>query len=185
MTESADWTVSSWERFPVKQQPTYNNKYDDVQIQLQKMSIESPLVSIHEIDHLNDQLTCAVVVPSSSLMVSNRFILHAGDCAELFKECSNYEKVDRDVNLLNYLSQLIEKELTTEVIVIARMAGQFAKPRSSETEEITPAASQTTVATQLPSVTVPAYRGDLINSTDPQRRHHCQDRMITAYQHAK
>lgn len=141
--QKKEWNVNSWRNFPIKQQPIYAdlNKIRDIEDFLSKAP---PLVYSHECERLKKQLA----------LVSQRkaFLLQGGDCAESFREFS-------EENLRNYFRVILQMTvalmhgLNIPVVKVGRIAGQFAKPRSSDFEE-------------LNGQKLPSYRGDIVNSLD-------------------
>lgn len=143
MTRKTHWTKDSWRELPIKQQPTYKD-------QKKLKAVESdlahfpPLVSIDEIDKLKAEL--ALVSQGKA------FLLQCGDCAESFQEFShaNLKSFFRTVMQMTIaLMQGVKKP----VVKVGRVAGQYAKPRSQDDETVD-------------GVTLPSYRGDIINSID-------------------
>ena len=159
----ANWNKLSWRNFPVKQQPIYKEL-----AQLQKvedtLSSLPGLVSVEEIQMLSSKL--------EQVCEGKAFLLQGGDCAESFSGCNEqnlqaYFKIMLQMNFaLMHASQM-------PVIKVGRIAGQYAKPRSSDTENVD--------GQELPS-----YRGDMVNNikTDPESRKPDPDNMIKAYYHA-
>jgi 3-deoxy-7-phosphoheptulonate synthase len=94
-----------------------------------------------EIDQLKDEL--------ASAQRGERFLLQGGDCAESFADCDS-DTIARKLKILLQMSVVLLHGLKKPVIRVGRIAGQFAKPRSAESE------------TQN-GVTLPSYRGDLVN----------------------
>ncbi len=115
-----------------------------------------PLVSSWEIDGLKSQLAKA--------SAGEAFLLQAGDCAESFDNCRS-DYIVKLLKVLLQMSFIMIHEMHTSVIRVGRLAGQYAKPRSKNTEKID-------------GTEYPIYRGDLINAfelgeagrvPDPQR----------------
>ena len=98
------------------------------------------------------------------------FLLQGGDCAELFSYCSE-EPIDSKIKLLLQMSLVLIWGANKPVVRIARMAGQFAKPRSSPTEVVD-------------GKEVPSFRGDILNSFDPADRTPNPERLVSAYFHS-
>lgn len=158
------WTPHSW-RTTVKhtspQIPQYfdTDSYQHTQDYLKKAA---PLVFAEETRTLKKRLSQAVA--------GKAFVYIGGDCAETFED-SNTEKVWKDFRLLLEISLLLTTGLEVPVVKIARIAGQFAKPRSDfmETKE---------------GVSLPAYQGDIVNGQNFSKHERSPNplRMITAYQ---
>jgi len=143
MTKSEQWTKNSWENLPIQQQP----KYDDEQALndvLGEIGSRPPLVAPNEIRALRRQL--------AEVAEGRAFLLQGGDCAETFAEFN-------DENLKDYFRVMLQMTVALmygagcPVVKVGRVAGQFAKPRSADMEEVD--------GKELPS-----YRGDIVNSID-------------------
>ena len=98
------------------------------------------------------------------------FLLQGGDCAELFDYC-NAEAIDAKIKLLLQMSLVLVWGGNKPVVRIARMAGQYAKPRSSPTEVVD-------------GREMPSFRGDILNGYDPEHRDIDPDRLVQAYFHS-
>ncbi|OUU80829.1 MAG: 3-deoxy-7-phosphoheptulonate synthase class II [Gammaproteobacteria bacterium TMED78] len=135
-----NWKPGSWINFKAKQQPSYPDKerLDEALLRLSRLP---PLVSSWEIESLKSHLSIA--------QKGEAFILQGGDCAETFSEC-NSENIVQKLKILLQMSLVLSSGLKKPVIRIGRLAGQYAKPRSSDEETID-------------GVSLPSYRGDLIN----------------------
>jgi 3-deoxy-D-arabino-heptulosonate 7-phosphate (DAHP) synthase class II len=125
------------------------------------LSQASGLVDPAEIDELTGRL--AEVARGESLL------LQGGDCAETFAQNTESHLRSNIVTLLQ-MAGLLAVSTTLPVVKVARIAGQFAKPRSSATD----------------SLGLPAYRGDIVNSAFPSLRARTPDpgRMATAYRNS-
>ena len=158
--KTTNWHPASWRNFPIKQQPTYQNLAHLTQVE-QELSSFPPLVSCDEIHQLQQQL---ILVEKGEA-----FLLQGGDCAESFLEFSAN-------NLKNYFRTIMQMTvalmygLKKPVVKVGRIAGQYAKPRSTDNETIH-------------NQTFPAYRGDIINSIDfnSDARNANPSRLIQAY----
>jgi 3-deoxy-7-phosphoheptulonate synthase len=137
------WTPSSWKQFPALQQPQYPDAAALEQA-LEELANLPPLVTSWEILALQDQLADAAE--------GRRFVLQAGDCAERFSDCSS-QRITNKLKILLQMSLVLVQGARCPVIRIGRFAGQYAKPRSSDMEEIN-------------GVRLPSYRGDLINQPE-------------------
>ena len=82
----------------------------------------------------------------------NKFLLMGGDCAETFEECES-DKIAKKLKILLQMSLVLLHGLKKPIIRVGRMAGQYAKPRSADTETRN-------------GVTLPAFRGDLVNRSE-------------------
>ena len=151
---------SSWRKFPIEQQPDYPDQ-DHLRDVESKLRALPPLVFAQEIRDLKQNL--------ANVGSGNGFLLQGGDCAESFAEFSA-NKIRDTFKVLLQMAIVLTFAGRRPVTKIARMAGQFAKPRSADFEEIN-------------GVTLPSFRGDIINaaSTDPAARVPDPERMLQAY----
>ncbi|KAJ5327247.1 uncharacterized protein N7506_010349 [Penicillium brevicompactum] len=136
----AEWSPSSWTQKPIKQDVVYED-LQGLKDSLQKLQKLPPLVTTQEINNLKSSLR--------NVALGNAFVLQGGDCAELFDYC-NQDMIEAKVKLLLQMSLVLIWGANKPVIRIARIAGQFAKPRSSPTEVVN-------------GVEMPSFRGDNIN----------------------
>ena len=134
------WDPKSWKNFPITQQPKWpNQKINKISNELSKFPA---LVPIHEIVSLKKQF--------KNVANNNAFILIAGDCAETFSDFK-HDLIEKKLQIIFQMSLILGYELKKPIIKIARLAGQFAKPRSLKEE------------TQN-NITLPSYMGDAVNS---------------------
>jgi len=137
----SDWNPSSWREKPILQQPTYPDK-EALNSVLAELKNYPPLVFAGEVRSLKEQL--------AKVTQGNAFLLQGGDCAESF--CEFHANNIRDTfKVLLQMAVVMTYAGGVPVVKIGRLGGQFAKPRSSDTE------------TQN-GVTLDSYRGDIINS---------------------
>ena len=135
-----DWHPASWQQQPTKQQATYPSPeaLDDVLAQLADLP---PLVTSWEVEALKQQLAAAER--------GEAFLLQGGDCAENFSDCSS-PIITNKLKILLQMSLVLIHGLKRRVIRVGRIAGQYAKPRSADSET-------------RDGITLPSYRGDLVN----------------------
>ena len=142
------------------QQPTWPNaqKLADVRSELAKMP---PLVFAGEVDILRSRLAAAAE--------GKAFLLQGGDCAETFADATA-DRIRNRVKTLLQMAVVLTYGASMPVIKMGRMAGQFAKPRSSNDET-------------RDGLTLPAYRGDAVNGYDftAESREHNPERLLRAY----
>jgi 3-deoxy-7-phosphoheptulonate synthase len=136
----ADWHPASWQNKVAAQQPTYPNQAE-LDRSVAELSRLPPIVTSWEIDALRDQIAKA--------QRGEAFVLQGGDCAETFDECTS-ENIVAKLKILLQMSLVMLYGLKKPVIRIGRMAGQYAKPRSADTET-------------RDGKTLPSFRGDLVN----------------------
>ena len=157
------WSPSSWREKPILQQPTYPNK-EDLQRVLSELKNYPPLVFAGEVRSLKSQL--------ADVAKGKAFLLQGGDCAESFSEF-HADNIRDTFKALMQMAVVMTYAGGLPVVKVGRLGGQFAKPRSSDTE------------TQS-GVTLDSYRGDIINGIDftEQARVPDPERMIKAYNQA-
>lgn len=130
-----------WQSRPALQQPDYPDAEALARV-LHHLSTLPPLVTSWEVRTLKAQLAEAAA--------GKRFVLQGGDCAESFAECTAPVITNR-LKVLMQMSLVLVYGLRTRVTRVGRLAGQYAKPRSSDVET-------------RGGLTLPAYRGDIINA---------------------
>ena len=138
-----DWHPASWQEKSAKQQARYPSA-SALNEALEQLSRLPPLVTSWEIDALKGQLAAAEK--------GEAFMLQGGDCAENFDDCSS-PIITNKLKILLQMSLLLIHGLNKRVIRVGRIAGQYAKPRSADDET-------------RDGVTLPSYRGDLINGLE-------------------
>jgi 3-deoxy-7-phosphoheptulonate synthase len=138
-----DWSPASWRGYPALQMPTYPDA-SALEGVLQEMHALPPLVTSWEILALQKQIAEA--------QEGKRFLLQGGDCAEVFEGCTP-EVISNRLKVLLQMSLVLVHGLRLPVVRVGRFAGQYAKPRSTDTET-------------RGEVTLPAYRGDIINAPE-------------------
>jgi len=154
------WSIDSWRNKPILQQPSYNDKSALEQVEA-KIASYPPLVFAEETRQLYKEL--------GDVCEGNGFLLQGGDCAESFDEF-NAPKIRDTFKVILQMAVVLTFAGRCPVTKVARMAGQYAKPRSGDFETIG-------------DVSLPSYRGDIINSIDftPAAREPDPSRMLDAY----
>jgi 3-deoxy-7-phosphoheptulonate synthase len=149
-----------WRSLPIKQQPAWPDA-GAVAAASAELSTQPPLVFAGEVDILRDRLAQAAR--------GEAFLLQGGDCAETFGGATA-EQIRNRVKTVLQMAVVLTYGASMPVIKMGRMAGQFAKPRSSNFET-------------RAGVTLPAYRGDIINGYDftPESREADPARLIKGY----
>ena len=154
------WKKSDWREKPRVQMPNYQNTkvLHDVEAQLSKYP---PLVFAGEARSLKRQL--------GDVANGKGFLLQGGDCAESFEEFSA-DNIRDTFRVMLQMAVVLTYGAKCPVIKVGRMAGQFAKPRSSDTEIIN-------------GLELPSYRGDIINDIafNSEARKPNPKRMLQAY----
>ena len=156
-----DWSPSSWRSKPIKQDVVYDDQ-QAVKDALEKLNRLPPIVTPTEIIRLRKRLR--------DVALGKAFLLQGGDCAELFDYCEQ-DAIDSKIKLLLQMSLVLIYGAYKPVVRIARMAGQYAKPRSSPTE-------------MHKGKEIPSFRGDILNSHDPSQRSLEPGRLVSAYFHS-
>jgi len=158
-----NWTPESWQQKTALQQPTYTDP-QALDSAIAELASMPPLVTSWEVDALKDKIAAA--------QRGEAFLLQGGDCAETFADCQS-EIITRKLKILLQMSVLMLHGLKKPVIRVGRMAGQYAKPRSSDTET-------------RDGVELPSFRGDLVNSPEftPEAREPDPQAMIKGYQYS-
>ncbi len=157
---SSTWTIDSWRTRPAAQQPEYDDP-EALRAALAKLSRLPPVVTSWEVEKLKRQL--ALVARGES------FLLQGGDCSERFADCRS-DLIDSKLKILLKMSLVLVHAGGRQVVRVGRMAGQYAKPRSSPTET-------------RDGVTLPSYRGDLVNRPefDAEARRPNPDNLLEGY----
>jgi len=137
------WTPDSWRAFPIKQQPTYEDKAQLEAVESQ-LSAFPPLIFAGEARRLKEKLAAAGR--------GEAFLLQGGDCAESFADF-NAKNIKNLFKLMLQMNMVLMYSTGKPVVKVGRIAGQFAKPRSSDYEE-------------KDGVKLPSYRGDIINGIE-------------------
>lgn len=159
-----EWSPASWRSRPAQQLAEYPDSSAVARVERRLAGSES-LVDIADIIHLRAALACVAN--------GEAIILQGGDCAESFAEF-NADKVRVTYNLLLRMGAMLRASSGGDVVHLARIAGQFAKPRSSATETVG-------------GVTLPSYRGDAVNGAafTPAARTPDPKRLLEAHRQAQ
>ena len=157
------WTLDGWRQRTALQMPDYTDA-DALDSVLDKLRSFPPLVFAGEVNALRRRL--------AQVSEGNGFLLQGGDCAESFAEF-HPDNIRDTFRVLMQMAVILTFGGAVPVVKVGRMAGQFAKPRSSPTEVID-------------GVELPIYRGDIVNSVefDEAARQPDPGRLLTAYSQA-
>jgi 3-deoxy-7-phosphoheptulonate synthase len=136
----SDWHPASWQSLVAQQQPSYPDKAA-LERAIGDLSRLPPIVTSWEVEALKEQIARA--------QRGETFVLQGGDCAESFDDCTSESIVDK-LKILLQMSLVMLYGLKKPVVRVGRMAGQYAKPRSADTET-------------RDGVSLPSFRGDLVN----------------------
>ncbi|NNK56223.1 MAG: 3-deoxy-7-phosphoheptulonate synthase class II [Desulfofustis sp.] len=143
-TANNNWSKSSWKEFSAQQQPNWPNQAVVDRV-LNELETLPPLVFAGEIRSLKALLAKAVT--------GDAFLLQGGDCSENFAHVTA-PRIRESLKVLLQMAITLTYAGGVPVIKVGRIAGQFAKPRSSDTETVG-------------GLTLPSYRGDMVNGADP------------------
>ena len=135
--------LDAWRSLSIKQQPQWPDAERVAEVSSQIATLP-PLVFAGEVDNLRTRLARAAS--------GNAFLLQGGDCAETFAGATA-DQIRNRIKTVLQMAVVLTYGASMPVVKMGRMAGQFAKPRSSDTET-------------RGDVTLPAYRGDIVNGYD-------------------
>jgi 3-deoxy-7-phosphoheptulonate synthase len=155
LVSNLGWYPASWRGHPARQMPSYADEGALRSIEA-RLEVAAPVIRIEDAARLREL--------TAGLAAGRGFLLQGGDCAESFDD-PVAEQVAGIVGLFDAMTDRLRAKVDGQLVEIARIAGQFAKPRSAndETHE---------------GLTLQAYRGDIINGIefeaaarqpDPQR----------------
>ena len=159
-TNQDDWSKSSWKNHPALQQPKWPDQAA-YQKAVDEIASMPPLVFAGEVRSLKALLADAVE--------GKAFLLQGGDCAEDFSMCTA-PAIRETLKVILQMAVILTYAGGKPVIKVGRIAGQYAKPRSSDTETVN-------------GLEVPSYRGDMVNSPEPTLEARIPDprRMVEGY----
>lgn len=148
---------------PATQQPPWPDE-EELVLVLKELATRPALVSAEACHELRRRLAAAAR--------GEAFVVQAGDCAERFA-ASEPDAVHAKARQLRQLGALVRQESGLPDVLVGRLAGQYAKPRSNPTETVD-------------GLTLPVYRGDAVNSPEPRPDARRPDprRLVRAYDHA-
>ena len=157
------WAPDSWRGKPAHQQPAYPDAAALARVE-NELATYPPLVFAQEARALQDGLARAAV--------GEGFLLHGGDCAENFTDFTA-PRIRDTFKVLLQMAIVLTFGAAVPIVKVARMAGQYAKPRSADSET-------------RDGVSLPSYRGDIVNGIEFTKEARTPDpqRMITAYHHS-
>src|SRR5215207_8564061 len=160
LVSNSGWYPASWRGHQARQMPTYENQASVRSVE-ERLSGAAPVVAIEDSDRLRQAM--------AGLADGRGFLLQGGDCAESFDD-PVAEQVAGIVGLFDSMAERLKPATHGPLVEVARIAGQFAKPRSAPTEIHQGQA-------------LPAYRGDIVNGIafDAQARKADPLRMIRAH----
>src|SRR5246127_206025 len=161
--ETTSWHSASWQTRPAQQQPVYTDP-KALETTVAHIARLPPIVVSWEGDALRARLAAA--------QRGEAFLLQGGDCAEAFADCES-DTIAKKLKILLQMSLVLLHGLKKPIIRVGRMAGQYAKPRSADTETRN-------------GVTLPSYRGDLVNRPEftPEARAADPELLLRGYERA-
>lgn len=156
----SNWTPDSWRSKDIRQVPAYPDKAELAAVE-ERLSSFPPLVFAGETRGLKEQL--------ADVAHGKAFLLQGGDCAESFAE-HHADHIRDFFRVFLQMAVVLTSGGSKPVVKVGRVAGQFAKPRSSDNETVGDA-------------TLPSYRGDIINGIEFNEESRVPDpnRMSMAY----
>ncbi|MFI4913690.1 MAG: class II 3-deoxy-7-phosphoheptulonate synthase [Steroidobacterales bacterium] len=162
-TDSNSWHPASWHARTAQQQPSYDDPAELGRVVAQLARLP-PIVVSWEIENLRERL--------AAVQRGEGFLLQGGDCAESYEECES-DRIAKQLKVLLQMSLVLLQGMKKPVVRVGRMAGQYAKPRSADTET-------------RAGVTLPAYRGDLVNRPEftPEARRADPQLLLRGYERA-
>ncbi|MEO6572020.1 MAG: 3-deoxy-7-phosphoheptulonate synthase class II [Ilumatobacteraceae bacterium] len=155
-----DWSPTSWRDFPIKQQPSWPDEAD-LDRALKQIGGYPPLVFAGEARSLQAGL--------AQVAAGNAFLLQAGDCAESFEDFSA-DNIREKLRVILQMAIVLTYSMGVPVMKVGRLAGQFAKPRSSDFERVG-------------DDDIPSFRGHIVNAEGPTAaaRVPTPERLVQAY----
>jgi len=162
-TDTTSWQPTSWQSRKVQQQPSYDDS-GELERAVADLSRLPPIVVSWEVENLRLRLAAA--------QRGEAFLLQGGDCAESFADCES-DRIAKQLKVLLQMSLVLLQAMKRPVVRIGRFAGQYAKPRSADTET-------------RGAVSLPAYRGDLVNHPEftPEARRPDPQLLLRGYERA-
>tara|TARA_B100000959_G_scaffold41033_1_gene40799 strand:+ start:393 stop:1766 length:1374 start_codon:yes stop_codon:yes gene_type:complete len=157
-----EWKPDSWKKFEASQQPVWPDN-DSLQKVLDELSELPPLVFAGEARNLTQQL--------AAVSLGEAFLLQAGDCAESFD--TSADSIRDRLRVILQMAVILTYYTGVPVVKVGRIAGQFAKPRSSDTETVD-------------GLELPSFRGHMVNDINfnEDSRAANPKRLLTAYNRA-
>ena len=161
--QGTSWHPAGWQGKPAQQQPVYDDPAALERV-VAELSRLPPIVVSWEIEALRERLAAA--------QRGEAFLLQGGDCAETFADCES-DSIAKKLKILLQMSLVLLHGLKKPIIRVGRMAGQYAKPRSADTET-------------RDGVTLPSFRGDLVNRPEftPEARRADPQLLLRGYERA-
>jgi 3-deoxy-7-phosphoheptulonate synthase len=155
-----EWTPASWREFEAAQQPDWPDEARLAAVQTELKALP-PLVFAGEARQLKAAL--------ARVAVGESFLLHVGDCAESFRDLTA-PRIRDNLKIMLQMATVLTYAAALPVVKLGRVAGQFAKPRSSPVERVG-------------DLELPSFRGHMVNDDTPDAAARVPDpaRMLQAY----
>jgi len=162
-TDTNPWHPASWQTRKAAQQPVYDDP-EALARAVAELARLPPIVVSWEVENLRERL--------ARVQRGEGFLLQGGDCAESFTECES-DRIAKQLKVLLQMSLVLLSGMKRPVVRVGRLAGQYAKPRSADLETRN-------------GVTLPAYRGDIVNRSDftPEARRPDPQLLLRGYERA-
>jgi 3-deoxy-7-phosphoheptulonate synthase len=162
-TDTNSWQPTSWQARKAQQQPVYEDAAE-LERAVADLARLPPVVVSWEVENLRSRLAAA--------QRGEAFLLQGGDCAENFSDCES-DRIAKQLKVLLQMSLVLLQAMKRPVVRVGRFAGQYAKPRSADTET-------------RDGQTLPAYRGDLVNRPEftPAARRADPQLLLRGYERA-
>jgi 3-deoxy-7-phosphoheptulonate synthase len=141
--DTISWQPASWQSRKAQQQPSYDDRAE-LERAVADLARLPPIVVSWEVENLRSRLAAA--------QRGEAFLLQGGDCAESFTDCES-DRIAKQLKVLLQMSLVLLQAMKRPIVRVGRFAGQYAKPRSADTET-------------RDGVSLPAYRGDLVNRAE-------------------
>ncbi len=154
-----NWVPSSWRNFEAAQQPEWPNE-TELENSLKVLGSKPPLIFAGEARALREEL--------AKVCEGEAILLQAGKCAESLSESA--DDIMSKLKVILQMAVVLTYSTGMPIVKVGRIAGQFAKPRSSSTETIK-------------DEELPSFRGEMVNSNDFNAEARTADpkRLLTAY----
>lgn len=168
MSTTSTWTPTSWQGLPIIQQPEYRDHQllsrTLHKVLFTQISDLPEIVESAEVLRLREELCkCAA---------GQQLLLQCGDCAESFAECTAV-MMEKKMKAMYGFRDILERASGKPVLLVGRIAGQYAKPRSEPTETVLTPTGQ--------PLKVISFRGDNVNCIDIERREPNPKRLLDGY----
>ena len=156
------WAPNSWRKYESLQMADYEDKTTYTAV-IDKLSKVPPLVHATEVDALQEELAAAAR--------GEKFIIQGGDCAERFMDCEP-ERLDAQLKVMVQMGALMQSATGLGTVRVARIAGQYGKPRSKPMETVAGVGE------------VYSFKGDNINGYEIAQRKWDPNRLLEGYWHS-